>query len=64
VPLYFRRQVLRRILEHSNAAPIGLSKSIEAGPTDLMRVVKEFGFEGIVAKRKDSGYESGKRSGA
>jgi len=56
--------VLRRIFEHSNAAPIGLSKSIEAGSTDLMRVVKEFGFEGIVAKRKDSGYESGKRSGA
>ena len=26
--------------------------------------MKEFGFDGIVAKRKDSGYESGKRSGA
>ena len=64
VPLYFRRQVLRRIFEDSNAAPIGLSESIEAGPADLMRVVKEFGFEGIVAKRRDSCYESGKRSGA
>ena len=64
VPLYFRRQVLRRVFEDSKAAPIGLSESIEAAPTDLMRVVKEFGFEGIVAKRKDSYYESGKRSGA
>ena len=64
VPLYFRREVLRRIFEDSNAAPIGLSENIEAAPTDLMRVVKEFGFEGIVAKRKDSFYESGKRSGA
>ena len=64
VPLYFRREVLRRIFEDSNAAPIGLSENIEAGPADLMRVVKEFGFEGIVAKRKDSFYESGKRSGA
>jgi ATP-dependent DNA ligase len=27
-------------------------------------VAKEFGFEGILAKRKDSLYESGKRSGA
>jgi bifunctional non-homologous end joining protein LigD len=27
-------------------------------------LVKEFGFEGIIAKRKDSCYESGKRSGA
>src|SRR6266436_3940341 len=63
VPLYFRRQVLHRIFEDSNAAPIGLSESIEAGPTDLMRVVKEFDFEGIVAKRRDSLYESGKRTG-
>jgi bifunctional non-homologous end joining protein LigD len=64
VPLYFRREVLHRIFEDSKAAPIGLSESIEAAPTDLMRVAKEFGFEGIVAKRKDSLYESGKRTGA
>ncbi len=64
VPLYFRREVLHRIFEDSKAAPIGLSESIEAAPTDLMRVAKEFGFEGIVAKRKDSYYESGKRTGA
>jgi DNA ligase D-like protein (predicted ligase) len=64
VPLYFRREVLRRIFEDSSAAPIGLSEIIEAAPTDLIRVAKEFGFEGIVAKRRDSLYESGKRSGA
>jgi bifunctional non-homologous end joining protein LigD len=29
-----------------------------------VRVAKEFGFEGIVAKRRESYYESGKRSGA
>jgi DNA ligase D-like protein (predicted ligase) len=64
VPLYFRREVLHRIFEGINAAPIGLSENIEAAPTDLIRVAKEFGFEGIVAKRKDSVYESGKRTGA
>jgi DNA ligase D-like protein (predicted ligase) len=64
VPLYFRREVLRRVFEDINAAPVGLSENIEAAPADLIRVVKEFGFEGIVAKRKDSFYESGKRSGA
>jgi DNA ligase D-like protein (predicted ligase) len=64
VPLYFRREVLRRIFEDSSAAPIGLSEIIEAAPTDLIRVAKEFGFEGIVAKRRDSLYEFGKRSGA
>jgi ATP-dependent DNA ligase len=63
VPRYFRRQVLRRIFEDSKPAPIGLSENIEAAPTDLIRVAKEFGFEGIVAKRKDY-YESGKRTGA
>jgi ATP-dependent DNA ligase len=64
VPLYFRREVLRRIFEDIKAAPIGLSENIEAAPTDLIRVAEEFGFEGIVAKRKNSFYESGKRSGA
>ena len=56
--------MLRRIFEDSKPAPIGLSENIEAAPTDLIRVAKEFGFEGIVAKRKDSYYESGKRTGA
>src|SRR5262245_11522704 len=41
-----------------------MSEDIEAAPTDMIRVAKEFGFEGIVAKRKDSVYESGKRTGA
>ena len=59
VPLYFRQKVLHRIFGDSNAAPIGLSENIEAAPTDLLRVAKEFGFEGIVAKQKDSYYEPG-----
>ena len=46
------------------AAPIALSESLDASRDELVRVAKEFGFEGIVAKRKDSFYESGKRSGA
>ena len=64
MPLYFRREVLRRIFEDIKAAPIGLSENIEAAATDLIRVAKEFGFEGIIAKRKDSLYEPGKRTGA
>ena len=40
------------------------SENIKAEPADLVRAVKEFGFEGIVAKRKESYYESGKRTGA
>jgi DNA ligase D-like protein (predicted ligase) len=64
VPLYFRREVLHKIFEDIKTAPMGLSENIEAAPTDMIRVAKEFGFEGIVAKRKDSVYESGKRTGA
>jgi len=41
-----------------------LDGEIDATPADLIRVAKEVGFEGIVAKRKDSVYEPGKRSGA
>jgi ATP-dependent DNA ligase len=64
VPLYFRRELLHKIFEDVEIGPIGLSENIEAAPTDMIRIVKEFGFEGIVAKRKDSLYEPGKRSGA
>jgi ATP-dependent DNA ligase len=37
---------------------------MEAEPADLIAAAKEMQIEGIIAKRKDSVYESGKRSGA
>jgi ATP-dependent DNA ligase len=46
------------------AAAIALSEILHASTDELVRVAKEFGFEGIVAKRKGSVYESGKRTGA
>jgi bifunctional non-homologous end joining protein LigD len=63
-PLSARRETLSQIFKGAEAAPIALSESLDANPKDLVRVVKEFGFEGIVAKRKDSLYEPGKRTGA
>ena len=63
-PLERRRQTLGDMFKGIKAAPIGLSESLNASPHELIRVAKEFGFEGIVAKRKDSLYESGKRTGA
>jgi ATP-dependent DNA ligase len=41
-----------------------LSETIDASPAELISVVKEFNFEGVIAKRKDSLYEAGKRSGS
>jgi DNA ligase D-like protein (predicted ligase) len=65
-PLTTRREVLTSIVKplSRNASPVALSESIDASPTELIGVVKEFGFEGVIAKRKNSCYESGKRSGA
>jgi DNA ligase D-like protein (predicted ligase) len=59
-----RREILSEIFKDAKAAPIALSESLDTSVDELVRVAKEFGFEGIVAKRKDSPYESGKRTGA
>jgi bifunctional non-homologous end joining protein LigD len=66
VPLRERRKALDEIFKKmgKKAAPLGLSETLDGTPAELVRVAKEFGFEGIVAKRADSFYESGKRSGA
>ena len=65
-PLSLRREVLSDIMKPltRKATAVSLSETIEGSPAELIRVVKEFGFEGLVAKRRDSYYESGKRSGA
>ena len=65
-PLSKRRELLSNIIKplSRNASAVALSESIDATPAELIGVVKEFGFEGVIAKRKNSCYESGKRSGA
>ena len=62
-PMERRRQVLAEPMK-GKAAPIALSETLDASADELVRVAKEFGFEGVVVKRKDSVYESGKRTGA
>jgi ATP-dependent DNA ligase len=66
VPLEDRRELLSDIAgELKTRTPLlGLSDTLDTTPAELIPLVKEFGFEGIVAKRKDSCYEPGKRSGA
>ena len=57
----------RARLEHALAGlgeSVRLSESFDAGPDELARGARELGVEGIVAKRRDSLYEPGKRSGA
>ena len=65
VPLEKRRRLLNDMAELKNGSRfLSVSETIDASLVDLVRVVKEFGFEGVIAKRKDSLYESGKRTGA
>jgi len=65
-PLEARRELLSEITTDlkKHTPLICLSDNIDATPAELIPLVKEFGFEGIVAKRKDSCYEIGKRSGS
>ncbi len=52
-------RVLRKLSE-----PIRYSPVLKASLADLIQSVKDQGFEGLVAKRRDSKYEPGLRSGA
>jgi type I restriction enzyme R subunit len=46
------------------AEPIRYSPQLTASLSDLIQSVKAQGLEGLVAKRADSKYEPGERSGA
>jgi bifunctional non-homologous end joining protein LigD len=61
----YRRQSLteRRALLQS-VMPLKLSPELPGSAVALMEGARKLGFEGIVAKRKDSTYEEGERSGA
>jgi bifunctional non-homologous end joining protein LigD len=59
-PLAERREILAKILpqnDHISLSAVGNSAS------QMLAFVKEHGLEGIIAKRADSPYEPGKRSG-
>ena len=58
-----RRELLAIRLEEV-ADPIRLSQSIDGSPEDIVAAAKELSLEGIIAKRKDSVYQPGKRSQA
>ena len=63
-PLETRRGLLERKLMSKLAEPIRLSPALEGTMRELIQSVKESRLEGLVAKRKDSVYEAGLRTGA
>lgn len=60
-PLTTRRAALRKLLGGSDVV---FSDELPGTPDEVIQAVGEVGLEGVVAKRRDSRYESGKRSGA
>jgi DNA ligase D-like protein (predicted ligase) len=63
LPLEARRALLDEILSKVDY-PVLRSTPFDAKPADLIRAAKELELEGIIAKRKGSCYEPGRRSGA
>jgi bifunctional non-homologous end joining protein LigD len=62
-PLTARRKLLAKLLEKA-PENIRFSDRLRGTKHELLRVAQEFGLEGLVAKRPNSVYESGRRSGA
>jgi len=63
-PLMKRRELIEKHILPKLADPIRYSPILEGRLSDLIQSVKTQGLEGLVAKRRDSKYEPGQRSGA
>lgn len=63
LPLTQRREILDHVLG-SAGDHIRISPLLDASPDDIISAVRAQKLEGIVAKKKQSLYESGKRSGS
>jgi DNA ligase D-like protein (predicted ligase) len=58
-----RRELLEQNILPKLGEPIRQSPELTAGLSDLIRSVRAQGLEGLIAKRRDSRYEPGQRSG-
>jgi len=63
-PLSHRRELLEEAVLPKLTEPIKYSSELDSELSDLIASVKKLGLEGLIAKRRDSRYESGLRSGA
>jgi bifunctional non-homologous end joining protein LigD len=62
LPAIERKALLAKLLEGAAPSLIRLSASLEGAPDRLVEEVRRVGLEGLVAKRRDSVYEAGRRS--
>ena len=63
LPLIERRQIMKSVLKLGSPR-VRIADYFEASVEDMLSAARGQGLEGVVAKRKDSRYELGKRSGS
>ena len=64
LPLADRRRLLEDHALQDMRDPVRLSEVFETTPKQLIAAAKQAGLEGVIAKRANSTYESGERTGA
>src|SRR5215469_9174073 len=62
LPLVERRKLLKSLKLGSER--IRVSEQFESSASNMLAAVRQQGLEGVIAKRKDSRYEAGKRTGS
>ncbi|MEO6817367.1 MAG: non-homologous end-joining DNA ligase [Edaphobacter sp.] len=62
LPLSARREILRTVIKPTSH--VALSEVSDQTATEMLRFVRSHGLEGIIAKRSDSVYQPGLRTGA
>lgn len=63
LPLTRRKDIAKAVLNGA-PTPLRFSPALEADSEHVLRELQKRGLEGLIAKRRDSQYESGRRSGA
>jgi DNA ligase D-like protein (predicted ligase) len=63
LPLDQRRALLLNKVVAKLSDPVRFSQTIDSPPLQLLEAIREQGLEGAIAKRRDSRYEPGRRSG-
>jgi len=63
LPFTDRRQIMSSVLKFRSPR-IRMAQHFETTAEEMLLAVRQQGLEGVIAKRKDSRYEAGKRSGS
>ncbi|MDP1205735.1 ATP-dependent DNA ligase, partial [Klebsiella pneumoniae] len=60
VPLVARRQLLQELFDKRESSTVRFSQAFEVAPSQLLGAACDMGLEGLMIKRADATYESGR----